>query len=256
MADGSEQARTHGVDSARRVLQVLLLFSEDRTELTAEEIAREVSISTPSAYRFIALLRELYLLEEKSRGTYTLSPRVFALAGSAEQALQISTVVRPFLNHLSELSGEAALAMRRVGDSAMCADMAQIAHPIRLSFAPGHVMPLHRGAGPKVLLSGMGRGWAEEYLARVEPKHSKRDRKAMLEELELIAERGWAQSSAEVDEGIWATAAPITVGSKVVAAISVAGPRYRIDARSTESIIEAVRDSARQASRQFAGWTG
>ena len=246
--------RTHGVDSARRVLQVLLLFSEDRIELTAEEIAREVSISMPSAYRFIALLREMYLLEEKARGVYALSPRVFALAGSAEQALQISTVVRPFLNHLSELSGEAALLMRRVGDSAMCADMAQIAHPIRLSFAPGHVMDLHRGAGPKVLLSSMGTAWAEEYLERVDPRQLKRERRALLRELETIADRGWAQSSAEVDEGIWAAAAPVKVGSKVIAAISVAGPRYRVDEPSRDRVLHDVLENARQASQKFASW--
>lgn len=248
------RTRTHGVDSARRVLQLLLLFSGERVELTVDDIARELSISVPSAYRFISLLREMYLLEERNRGSYALSPRVFALARNADRAFDIGAHARPVLERLRTSTGEAALIMRRVGDSAVCLDTCQIEHPIKLSFVPGQVMSLHRGAGPKVLLTSMGSSWASEYFERIEPRPSAAERDTVLAELPTIEQQGWAQSASEVDEGIWAMAAPVRMGGEVVAAITVAGPQYRINNDRARHITQEVIDAADEVSRALSSW--
>ncbi|MCK6210783.1 IclR family transcriptional regulator [Georgenia sp. EYE_87] len=236
----THKGRTPGVDSARRVLNVLLLFGAEKPELTVEEIAERVDISVPSAYRFLSLLRELDLVEENGSNTYALTPRVFALASSAERAFKLGPVLRPVLQELSAETGEAALVIRRVGDHATCAELVQIEHTIRLSFVPGQIMSLHRGAGPKVLLSSMGREWAAHYLDRVRPDATAQSRKSLLDELTVIEEQGWSMSSAEVDEGVWAVAAPVRAGGRTLAALSVAGPQYRIDDARAKSITEAV----------------
>lgn len=245
------RARTPGVDSARRVLKVLLLFSEERSEVTAEEIARDVGVSLPSAYRFISLLREVDLLEENGSNGYVLSPRVFSLASSAEQGLKISSLLRPLVESLSTRTGEAALVIRRVGDFATCAEISQTEHAIRLSFAPGHIMSLHRGAGPKMLLASMGRDWARRYFDRIDPRPGPAERDTLLAELDDITALGWARSAAEVDEGVWAVAAPITAANKVIAAVTVAGPQFRIDKERAARILDEIIASAAEVSRSL-----
>ncbi|MGW2514141.1 helix-turn-helix domain-containing protein [Streptomyces scopuliridis] len=164
------------MDSARRVLKVLLLFTEKGPELSVEEIAHSIGISIPSAYRFVSLLREMDMVEDNGKGTYVLSPRVLLLARSAEQAFPASKVLHPFVERLSKATGEAALVIRRVGDFATRAEISQPEHTIRLSFEPGQIM--------------------------------------VLAELPDIVSRGWSKSEAEVDEGVWAVAAPIKVADR------------------------------------------
>lgn len=247
------RGRTPGVDSARRVLRVLLLFSGDHPELTAEEIARAVEISVPSAYRFISLLREMNLVDETGSGTYTLSPRVFSLSQAAEHAVEGWPILHHLVDGLAATTGETALVIRRVGDFATCVVMSQPERAIRLSFLPGQMMGLHRGAGAKLLLADMGAQWARRYFDRLDPPVSNAERKAVLAELPLIAEQGWAKSAAEVDEGVWAVAAPVHAGSRLVAAVSVAGPQFRIDARRAETIQRHLLESAAATTRELTG---
>jgi DNA-binding IclR family transcriptional regulator len=242
------------VDSARRVLKTLLLFSEKSPHLTVDEIARAADISVPSAYRFVSLLREMDLVEENGGGVYVLSPRIFLLARSAEQAFPLSKVLRPLVERLSKATGEAALVIRRVGDYATCVEMSQTGHAIRLSFEPGQIMSLHRGAGPKVLLASMGEPWARRYFDRLEPVPPPAEHDAVLAEIPDIAARGWAKSAAEVDEGVWAVAAPIIVADKVVAAVTVAGPQFRIGEERASNILEQVVTGASELSASLSSW--
>ncbi|GAA3755419.1 IclR family transcriptional regulator [Salinactinospora qingdaonensis] len=246
--------RTPGVDSARRALKVLLLFSEQSPELTVEEIAQGVGISVPSAYRFISLLRELDLVEEDKGGTYVLSPRILALAENAERTMRMSHLLRPMVERLSSVTGETALVIRRVGDFATCTEISQSDRSVRLSFRPGQIMSLHQGAGAKALLAGMGQEWARRYFDRLESQPSQERQEAVLAELPTIVEQGWAQSSAEVDEDVWAAAAPIKAGNKVVAALSVAGPQYRIDDERAALILDEVISGAAEISKALRSW--
>ncbi|WP_420000003.1 IclR family transcriptional regulator [Streptomyces boninensis] len=252
MPDGQE--RTPGVDSARRLLKVLLLFTEKGPELSVEEIAHSVGISVPSAYRFVSLLREMDLAEDTGRGTYVLSPRVLLLGRSAEQAFPVSQVLRPLVERLSKDTGEAALVIRRVGDFATCVEMSQPEHTIRLSFEPGQIMSLHRGAGPKLLLASMGETWAQRYFDRLRPAPPQSEQDAVLAEVPAIAGQGWSKSEAEVDEGVWAVAAPITVGGRVLATVTVAGPQFRIDGERSEYITERVIAGAAELSESLSTW--
>ncbi|MEO3753766.1 IclR family transcriptional regulator [Streptomyces sp. B6B3] len=246
--------RTPGVDSARRALKVLLLFTGKSAELSVEEIARSVGISTPSAYRFLSLLREMDLVEEADRGGYVLAPRLLLLARSAEQAFPVSKVVRPLVERLSRSTGEAALVIRRVGDFAACVEMSQPEHTVRLSFEPGHVMSLHRGAGPKVLLAAMGEAWARRYFDRLRPPPPATERDTVLSEIPAITAQGWSRSAGEVDEGVWAVAAPITVAGRVLATVSVAGPQFRIDEERGADIMRQVMEGAAELSDSLSTW--
>lgn len=250
------RGRTPGVDSARRVLKILLLFSEERPGLGVEEIAQEVDISIPSAYRFLSLLREMDLVEDNGDGTYTLSPRVLLLARGAEKGLQIAKTLRPLVERLTRTTGEAALVIRRVGDHATCVEICQTDNLIRLSFTPGQSMSLYRGAGPKILLAAMGESWALRYFERLDPSPPQPEREAVLAEFAAITAQGWSKSAAEVDEGVWAVAAPIKIADTVVAALSVAGPQFRIDEQRADHILEEVLSSAAEASRILTARSG
>ena len=237
--------RTKGVDSARRALQILLTFSHNRPELTIEDIVNAADISLPSAYRYVALLREMYLIEERSKGTYVLSPEILQLARAAELTMDYRAEAEPVLAALREQTGETSLYVRRLNDAAVCLAIAESDHAISISFQPGHVMPLHKGAGAKVLLSGLPKAKRAKYFAALEPPLSAQTLEALNADLDGIRVSGFAVSMGEVDEGVWACAAEVKSRGHLVGAVSVVAPSYRLTDAKQAEIGSAVRAAAR-----------
>lgn len=236
--------QTQGVDSARRVLQLLLSFNESKPAMTIDDIVEQCGISLPSAYRYVSLLREVHLIEERTKGSLVLSPLVLQLARAAEETLDYSVEAQPVLDRLAAETRETALIMRRVKDSAVCLAIAESARRVNISFTPGHLMPLHAGAGAKLLLSDFTKAKRIQYLDRVEPKLSPETQETLAVELEHIRHAGFAESHGEVDEGVWAFAAPVRAMGAQVCVISVVAPEYRLDDERRSMITSAVTDAA------------
>ncbi len=242
----AEPQRTKGVDSARRALQILLQFSERTPELTVENLLEDHEISVPSAYRYISLLREMDLIEEREKGRFVLSPQVFRLARAAEASFDYRTKAQPILDRLMERTGETALYLRRVNESAVCLAIAESAHAISISFQPGNLMPLHSGAGAKLLLSELPPSKLAQYLKRLGPNFAEDAFAKLKQDLENIRQVGYAESAGEVDQGVWASAAAVRVTGTAVGALSVVAPAYRLSEDNRMMIAEAVRTSAHE----------
>ncbi|MFD1212927.1 IclR family transcriptional regulator [Arthrobacter sp. GCM10027362] len=235
--------KTPGVDSARRVLKVLLLF-EDRPSLTAEEIASMIGISIPSAYRYVSLLREMALVEEAGGGRYVLTTRILTLAESVDTSTHLRLAAAGVLEELRQATGETALLIEQSGDYATCTAICESDMAIRISYAPGAIQPLHRGAGAKVLLATQGEQWIRRYLDRVEPSMPAKDRDRLIRALQEQLKAPYAVSRSELDDGVCAVAAPVTLGGRVIASLSVAGPEYRITPAMLEKFGHLVRRAA------------
>lgn len=248
----AQPQRTKGVDSARRALQILLQFSESTPELTIENLLENHEISVPSAYRYISLLREMDLIEEREKGRFVLSPQVLRLARAAEASFDYRTQAQPILDRLAEITGETALYLRRVNDSAVCLAIAESDHPISISFQPGTLMPLHGGAAAKILLSDLSPVKLAQYFQRVGPTITKAARATLETDLDAIGATGYAESTGEVDQGVWASAAGVHVRGRLVGAVTVVAPGYRLSGEHRNAIAEAVRSGARELENVFA----
>ena len=226
------------------MLQILLGFKDSTPIITVGSIAEQFDISVPSAYRYISLLRELYLIEERGRGTYSLTPQVFRLASVAESSLDIGTLGTPVVNRLVDETGETVLILRRIEDSAVCVASATPDNLAMISFKPGHLMPIHRGAGPKILFGTSPADKRERYLHKLETQLGSEAIEKLRDELALIAKQGYAVSSAEVDEGVYAVAAPIEVEGRTLATLSIASLEFRLSDGDRETLLETVTQGA------------
>ncbi len=243
--------RTKGVDSARRALQILLQFTEDTPELTVDAVRETYDISQASAYRYISLLREMSLVEERAKGSFVLTPRVARLGRAAEASIDYRAVAQPVVAWMRDETGETAQFQRRINDAAVCVAVAESAHPVRLSFQPGHPMPLHSGAAAKVLLAFQTGAGRDGYLDRLRPRLSRSARLELVEDLDAIRDRAFAESSGEVDEGVWACAAPVRTGAGFIGALTVAAPVYRVTEEKKVRIQDTVRVGAQRLARVF-----
>jgi DNA-binding IclR family transcriptional regulator len=235
---GHDGRLTPGVQSPRRVLQMLLRFSEQRPQATIGELAHEVGAPLSTAYRYVALLRELGLLEETSDGAYRVGPRIQAVARASARTDTLARRARPSMEDLTATLGETTMLVRVIANSAVCVERVESNRAVRLSVQPGQPLPLYTGASGKTLLAFLPAAESDRLLrdsALTDP-----DLRATLpqlrDELSQIAEQGWAESHGEIDDGIWACAAVLRLPGEPLAALSLAGPEYRIDPPRREHI--------------------
>lgn len=238
--------RVRGASSSRKLLHMLLLFSEDQPTWTVAELAAELDLSVTSAYRYLGLLREVGLLDSASGKSYRVTDLAVGLARAAEAAQgPLAEVSLPVMERLRAAFDETVLVARRGGQAAYCVDRVESRRPVRLQFDQGQAMDLHSGALARVLLSAMPGAERRRYVERVLPTlPSDRAQLLLPETLATIHREGWVQSFEEIDEGIWGCAAAIRVGDQVVAAIGTAAPVYRTDEARRTEIIGLVRAAA------------
>ncbi|MDT7710467.1 MAG: hypothetical protein QOG20_6074 [Pseudonocardiales bacterium] len=240
-----------GAESGRRALDVLFAFTEQNPVASVRDLADTLQIPAPSVHRYVALLRDMGLLEETSRGRYHLSMRVAALGRAARRAAPIVDILEPHMRALSERIGESVLLMRLVHGAPVCIHRVESPSRFRLSFEPGQLLPPLRGASVRLLLGALSPPEREEHVDRALAEGALppvRGRDGFLSEVERDVERGWAVSNEEIDEGVWAPAAAVYEGGRVVAAISAPCPAFRVDETRREEIIKLVRQVASAAS--------
>jgi len=243
--------RTAGVESARKVLQMLLFFDETRPRATIAELARALDLPLSSAYRQAALLRELGLIEDDGHGAYHVTGRVLPIARAADAVGGLAFIARPMLNDLVKATGETALLMRLFGDACLALDVVESPNPIRLTGASGRTLPLLAGAPAKLLLAALPASVRETHLRRAaqgNPAFAAR-RAAFEAELATIRKQGWAVSFGEVDPGLCAFAAPVTQRGSVIAALMLGAPQRRLTAKRRGYLLAMVKHFAGEISK-------
>jgi DNA-binding IclR family transcriptional regulator len=242
-----------GTESGRKLLSVLLCFSGSRPAWTVADIAGELQLSQSSAYRYVAQLREVGLLEQGAHSTYHVTERVLSLADAAAAGRSgLLDVAMPVMTQLRDTVGETVLLARRAGESAFLVDRVESRHPVRLQFMRGQAMALHAGSMPRLLLAHMPRAERAAYLDKVRGQLSARQRELLTEDLfDDLRRTGTCESFEEIDEGIWGTAAVVCRGEEVLGVIGCAGPVYRLDAVQRAEVRERLRSAALEISQQL-----
>lgn len=241
--------RTAGVESARKALNILVMFTEDRPEVTVEDVISEHELSQATAYRYLSLLRELDLVRPRGPGVYVLTRRITRLAAAVEDTADLERVAQSRLRTLSEATHETAFMLERTQNGARFVSSHQPDRSLTLSFRPGSVSPLHRGAAAKVLLAFSPPKFQQGYIARF--IEDPQEQQFMVGELERVRDSGYAESLAEVDEGIWGGAVPVHADGEIVASLSLAGPAFRIDPERRPGIIVQLQKAAASMSREL-----
>jgi len=237
------------MQSVQRALLLLNQFTAEKPTHTVDELSRLSDVPRSTVYRLLTLLRAHELVEQAGDNRYQLGPRAITMGYVARSVTGVAGIWRPALTALAAATSETALVMRRVGNSAVCIDRVECDHPVRLSFEVGRTMPLHAGAGAKVILAYSPEDLRDRYISRSVPAPA---RTRLREELARIRDQGWAESTAEVDRGIWAVAAPVSEGPDRLHAISVALPEYRLEPGRRENLLAAILDAAAELNEKLA----
>lgn len=239
-----------GADSARRAIDLLFAF-ESLPVATVRDLADRLGIPLPSAHRYVAMLRDMGVIEEAEHGRYRLTMRIAALGQAARRATSLIDALQPFMRELAEQTNETVLLVQPIAGLPVCTHRIEAPGRLRLSFEVGQYLPPLRGASAHLLVAALPdeerRRYVDDALARgaVPPVHGV---ERFLAEVEEGAERGWTVSLEEIDEGVWSAAAMVRSAGEFVGTFSMPCPSFRVTERNSAMLIESVRHAAAQAS--------
>lgn len=223
-------------------------------------VARTVGLPKTVVHR---ILKELtasgYLDFDPSDRQYTLGHRALQLGMATLRSRDVPGIALPFLQRLVGTTRETAtLSVRRHCERTY---IRQVLSPqeVRMSVTLGVPYPLHAGSSSKAILAALPPHEADACLSgdltALTPS-TLVDAAALRRDLEIIRERGWAESLGERQADAGSVAAPLrTVDGAVFGSISLCGPVSRFTAAHTAELGPLVHEAAHQIS-QALGYLG
>lgn len=250
-ADGSNSNDRYHLRVLTRALDVLEAFSEERPQLGLKEIAKLAGLPESSLFRILLTMQARGYLVQNRDGAYELPPKM--LFGKLhERSERMCAAMRPYLESLAHRFDETASLAYLFGEHIKAIDTVETFHEIRITNKPGRVLPPHCSSLGKAITAFQENEFIERILESYglyrRTEKTVIDRQALKLEFERIRARGYAVDREETTIGGICIGAPITAnGAPVFAAVSVSTPLVRMTPERERAIIEAVRDTARQA---------
>ncbi len=245
-------AAVQSVDRALSVLEILAAYGE----AGVTEIAAELGVHKSTAFRLVAVLESRGFVEQLAdRGKYRLGFGVVRLAGAAAAQLDIAQEGRRICEALAaDLEETVNIAIL---DTDRAVNVSQVRGPAALSTHNwvGQGTPMHATSSGKVLLAHASDAVRKGVLSRDLPRFTPAtitDPELLQQDLDAIVERGWGSTVDEYEVGLSAVAAPVRDASgDVIAALSVSGPSFRMDAESFPRLVRRVVAGADELSRRL-----
>lgn len=252
----AENGRVQSVDRAVRILEMLAREGE----LTVGHVARELGVHNSTASRLVDTLVAHELLERADgSGAVRLAAGLLRLAGATASQLDLSTEAQPVCDALAAEVGETTNVAILSGDVAINVCQARGTRSVSIRNWVGQHTVLHATSSGKVLLAHLD-GHQRRRLLRPPLQRFTSATPCSAEdlrsELTVVRKQGWAQSVEEFEEGLNAVAAPIRGhDGKVVAALSAAGPAYRLGPERLAQVAATVMAAADEVSTRL-GYLG
>lgn len=227
--------------SSAKVLNLLFLFTPERPELSVPEMTDLIGATTPSTYRYLALLKELDLIQEGKPGYYHPTTKVIPLARAAQLSNPLPRVAAPMLRDASEVIGETVMLQQLVGDQLACVELAEYDRPMRFTIHRGRVTPLGTGASGKMALALSPTDTRERLL----PPH------LSLNQLDTYLDQDYATSTSEIDEGVWACSVPVLASQTNLSVLTCAGPESRFPTHHQKLAIQTLHKAAHAIREEY-----
>lgn len=243
-----------------RMMDVLDLFSGQATLLTAEDIARLLQVSRPTAFRYARELTAAGFLANYS-GSYCLGARIITLDHRIRESDPLLHIARASMRELAHEMVATAVLARMYNEDIINVHQEEGPQGDPSVIGRGRPLPLFRGAASKTMLAHM----PPARVHKIYERHARQpDVQAMgaswdafRAALKKIRQKGFYVSVGEVSALTVGIAAPIALPRVgVVAVLSLVFPRERLPIINTDGLGARVCDVAHGIAAKLAALTG
>ncbi|MBW1640502.1 MULTISPECIES: IclR family transcriptional regulator [Microbacterium] len=232
-----------GVKSVTRVFDLLELIADAGGDVTLSELSAAADLPLPTIHRLLRTLVSLGYARQLANRRYALGPRLVRLGEVANR--KFGQIAMPQLKELVERLGETANLATIDGDRVIYVSQAPSPHAMRMFTEVGRRSHLHSTGVGKAILSQLGDDEVREIIGRTglppATAHSLTTIDALLADLAVSRERGFAIDDGEQEIGVRCYAMPVP-GMPVPTAVSVSGPVARVDEDFAERAVPVLRE--------------
>lgn len=236
-----------------KAMAVLELLAEATDELSLGDIATRLDLNKSTCHRILTTLASGDFVERPSPGTYRLGVGAFRVGSAMARRLDVRERAMPAMRELHRRSGETVFLLVLRGEEAVCVERLDGRYASTHTLRIGGTLPLHLGAGPRLLLSALQDDRVESYLAgplqrRTSPTQPTADQ--LRDEVRRIRVDGHATSRDDVEMGVKALSVPVRDHTgAMVAALSLSGLTAHLPESEQDHQLGLLHAAADDASR-------
>jgi DNA-binding IclR family transcriptional regulator len=226
-------AGSSGVAAVDRALAILDAFTDQDQKLALAELAKRTGLYKSTVIRLAKSLEKARYLHRSDDGSYRLGSKALSLGALYQKHFGTAHVVPPVLRQIVEELQEGASFYVRDETHRLCLHRVESRRAVRDTIHEGSRLPLTVGAAGHVILAFSGLT-GDKY--------------------DEIRKSMYAASFGERDPETAAVACPVFgPEQKFIGALSVSGPRYRIEALGVQAILPVLFRHARNLTRIMGG---
>lgn len=235
MATEDQDKEDRGVATLQRALTILSTFEASTTQSLAE-LSRRTGLYKSTLLRLLGTLEKFGYIGQQADGNYHVGVAALHLGSLYQRWVKPAELINPVLRSLVEQTGESSSFNVQEGELRVCVYRVDSTHKIRDHVRVGDLLPLHRGAGGKILLA-FGREAAD-------PKWAELHRSC------------FSFTRGEIEADTAAVAAPVFgPGDTLQGALAITGPAFRFSDERIASMRLPILRAAAVLTRDFGGNT-
>ena len=222
-----------GVAAVDRALAILDAFTDQDQKLSLAELAKRTGLYKSTVIRLAKSLEKARYLHRAEDGAYHLGSKVLSLGAMYQKHFGTAEIVPQTLRQIVDELHEGSSFYVRDEAQRLCLHRVESPRAVRDTIHVGDRLPLTVGAAGHVILAFSGLT-GDKY--------------------DEIRKSMYAASFGERDPETAAVACPVFgPGQKFIGALSVSGPRYRIEALGVQAILPVLFRHARSLTRTLGG---
>ena len=230
------------IDRAFEILEVIAMHADG---IGVNALARQVELPKSTTSRILITLEKWQAVQRTEENVFVIGQGLGRLAEKRSDEEQLRVLALPYLKQLVDATGEAAALCVRREHEVLYLENVQSSQAVRVRNWQGECLPMHVVSAGKVILAFEEDAVREsilEYALEGYTPNTIEDKTILREELAWILDRGYASGNEEFEDDVSGYAVPIIVSEKLVGALNVYGPKFRLSNKK-ETILKELNEA-------------
>jgi DNA-binding IclR family transcriptional regulator len=252
-----ESKPNYPIKVLNKTFSILEILLQQGSAMNMTEISEKLGLYPSTTHRILDTLKYWgYVEQEPDNQEYQLGLKVLELGMAKLHQMDLAREAAPYLKELVNQFNETVHLGILEEEEVLYLLKEESSQTIRMHSWVGKRAPLHCTALGKVLLAHLSVEERKKILGgKVLSRHTENtitDKSKLEKELSKVREQGFALDREENEKDVWCIATPIkNHQGKVIAAVSISGPAFRIDEKVQNNLKEVLIETSRKISKRL-----